>query len=192
MVYINSIMKMQDHTLIPLLVDFYKIEKTNKILDATYGKGRFWKKGRLEGLITMDVSDYGGPDIIGDNQNMPFSNDSFDTIVYDPPHLPDAPKNSVFQIYHQHTWDGNFVPFLKEAHRVLVKDGIVIAKIADRIALPNWNHVRFINEASNLGFLEFDFLIKERGISIPPGGGKMKKQHRARKKHCFFIVLKKQ
>lgn len=52
-----------------------------KILDACCGSKMFW-------------FDKENPDVIGDFRNMQFSNDEFDLVVFDPPHLVKAGDKS--------------------------------------------------------------------------------------------------
>lgn len=58
-----------------------------RVLDVTYGKGRFWRKWRPEDLTACDLdperSPYGSS---VDFTDLPFDDDSFDTVVMDPPY----------------------------------------------------------------------------------------------------------
>lgn len=76
-----------------------------KILDACCGSKMFWFDKENPNVTFMDIRRYSdilcdgrklevNPDVIGDFRNMQFSNDEFDLVVFDPPHLIKAGKNS--------------------------------------------------------------------------------------------------
>lgn len=76
-----------------------------KILDACCGSRMFWFdkhnpyttymdiRKEYEELPTGHVIDV-NPDIIGDFRDMPFPDNEFDLVVFDPPHLKRAGENS--------------------------------------------------------------------------------------------------
>jgi hypothetical protein len=55
------------------------------ILDPTYGQGRFWSKWRPDGLVMSDGDPGAGVTVI-DFTKLPFSDSSFDAVVFDPPY----------------------------------------------------------------------------------------------------------
>jgi len=180
--YIDSIMSGSDASIIPALVRFYLKKEQPLILDATYGKGRFWFKSDFRFLTGMD------------NRHTSFANESFEAIVYDPPHIyrkveVDDLRQSVIAFYNLPTAQQGHRPFLEEAMRLLKPGGFVIAKISDEVAGKGlWNHVVLLNTAIDVGFLPFDFIIKHRHRSIR---NPAQQRHRARKCHCFYVILKK-
>lgn len=78
-----------------------------KILDACCGSKMFWFDKNNQETTYMDIRKekidvYGkhvnvDPDIQADFRNMPFSDNSFDLIVFDPPHLFHVGKDSVMK-----------------------------------------------------------------------------------------------
>lgn len=57
------------------------------VLDATYGRGMFWRGVRTERRVTgLDRNPAGGPDVVGDFTALPFADDSFDVCIFDPPY----------------------------------------------------------------------------------------------------------
>lgn len=68
-----------------------------KILDACCGSKMFYFDKTNPNVTFMDIRRYSdifvmeeievNPDVIGDFRNMQFSNDEFDLVVFDPPHL---------------------------------------------------------------------------------------------------------
>ncbi len=58
----------------------------DRVLDATYGLGRFWKLHTPTMLITNDIDPDRDAMYTNDFRSMPWLNDSFDTVVFDPPY----------------------------------------------------------------------------------------------------------
>lgn len=189
--YLDSVMDGTDADLVPLMTSFYAPTAIT-VLDVTYGKGRFWKKSRPQGLITVDLLP--GADFQVDNRCMPFPDGMFDVIVYDPPQVNRSVevgenRKSVMALYNLVSWDGTFVDTLRECYRVASPEATRIVKMADELSRPGpWHHVRLISEAEQVGWQPFDMLVKRRQLSIR---NPAQQRHRARKRHCWFIVFKK-
>lgn len=196
-----TVMYGRDKDVIPLLLDLHATARPD-ILDCTYNKGRMWK-GLDYKPLKMDLCDEYDVDVVGDFRDMPFPDDSFDVIVFDPPHLPTAAGNkTVYTKYKVEVADKDragenisdlFVPFLKQAKRVLRKNGIVLAKLADLVHnhRAHWHQVDFINAVREVGLTPCDMLIK-----IDPAAGNLKdnrwkKVKHLRKAHCYWIVVRK-
>lgn len=75
-----------------------------KILDACCGSRMFWFDKENPNVTYMDIrQEYEeletghvvnvNPDIVGDFRDMPFESDTFDMVVFDPPHLIHAGEN---------------------------------------------------------------------------------------------------
>lgn len=112
------------------------------ILDACCGSRMFWfdKKNplvvfgdkRSESHILCDGRKLDiNPDVIMDFKNIPFENDSFYLIVFDPPHLKNAGKNG-WQAKKYGSLDNNWQDEIKkgfdECMRVLKPNGTLIFK----------------------------------------------------------------
>ena len=76
-----------------------------KILDACCGSKMFWFEKNHPGVVYMDNRELETvlcdgrtlnikPDIIADFRNIPFPDESFHLVVFDPPHLIQAGENS--------------------------------------------------------------------------------------------------
>jgi hypothetical protein len=187
--YVDSVMVGQDSEIVPALCEFYG---GDRILDCTYGAGRFWRKHRPEGLVTSDL--LSGADYRADFTFLPFASGFFDIVVFDPPHIRrnlrmDDLRQSVYAFYNLSETPRTYVPALKELWRVIVPGGVIIAKIADEyMRPPPWNHVRLLEEGVEVGWKPFDLIVKMRQPSIR---NTSQRQHRARRRHCFFLVMKK-
>lgn len=71
------------------------------------------------------------PDIVGDFKKMPFEDETFDTVVFDPPHLIRAGKNSWLAAKYgilPKRWKEEIGQGFKECLRVLKSNGVIIMK----------------------------------------------------------------
>jgi len=122
-----------------------------KILDVTYGRGNSWKKfsqNTLVGtyqIVKMDLVKYEGVELDeqGDHSKpLPFENESFDAIYYDPPYyFREFVKGAnlgkhLYNINEEVFWTlqdfkASLRGLRKEVPRVLKKGGILICKIMD-------------------------------------------------------------
>jgi len=177
------------------------------ILDVTYNTGKIWK-GLPCKLVKMDISgDLENLDIIADFKQIPFKDECFDVIVFDPPHLPtnaaSANSSKIWEKQYGLTNEGfgregdnvcgMFLPFLLEAKRVLKKNGIILAKIADIVHNHKyqWQQVYYIIECINVGLTPCDMLIK----CDPKGGNlkssKWKNVKHLKRSHAYWVVTRK-
>lgn len=180
-----------DAELLERMLSFYPKKVPKQILDATINKGRFWR-GTQRDIVGMDINPDHNPDILADHADMPCEDASFDVVVYDPPHIPNqgndrskdfqdrfglivkAPAENGYNLTH------TFRPFLKEAYRVLRKDGVLFCKIADYVHghRYQWAHIEVVNAAVEMGFTACDCIIKVR--KGPITDPRWKKAHHAR------------
>ena len=58
-----------------------------RVLDCTYGAGRFWNWPHALEIIGMDIDPPGPVDIIGDYRNIPLDKNHVDVLCFDPPFL---------------------------------------------------------------------------------------------------------
>ena len=199
---IPSVWDGPDDELLERMLQFYPKHPPERILDATVNKGRFWRRSARP-VLGMDIDARHRPNVLATGLDMPFKSDSFDVVVYDPPHIPNqgkdrrkdfqvrfglGPKSSVKTNYNfSHT----FPPFACEAYRVLKPDGILFCKISDYIHGHRfqWAHIEFIQAATSAGFCACDCIIKVR--KGPIIDSRWKVAHHARKQHCYWLVFRK-
>ena len=197
-----SIWEGEDSELLERMLSFYPRSEPKKILDSTVNRGRFWRRSERP-VIGMDINPEFRPDVVGDNTKMPFKNEEFDVIVYDPPHVPNQGKdnekdfNDRFGLVvkspkeNGYSFTHTYPLFLREAFRVLKDEGILLCKIADYVHHHRyqWAHVEFIHAARDLGFTACDCIVKiRRGPIIDP---KWKTAHHSRRQHCYWLVFRK-
>lgn len=114
-----------------------------KILDACCGSRMFWFDKEHPEVIYMDNRELETtlcdgrvlnikPDIIADFRNMPFNDESFYLVVFDPPHLKQVGDNSwLAQKYgklNKDTWKDDLKKGFNECMRVLKPNGVLIFK----------------------------------------------------------------
>ena len=197
-----SVWEGTDAELLEKMLAFYPRKSPPLILDATVNAGRFWD-GTRRTVIGMDIDGRHRPTVVGDNLRMPFKSGCFDVVVYDPPHIPNQGRdkskdfNTRFgltlksPIENGYNFTHLYPPFVREAFRVLKKEGILFCKIADYIHghRYQWAHVELISAAVSIGFTACDCIIKIR--KGPITDPRWKKAHHARRHHCYWLVFRK-
>ncbi len=114
-----------------------------KILDACCGSKMFWFDKSNENVIFMDNRTFKGtlcdgrkieiaPDVVGDFRDMPFRDNQFKLVVFDPPHLVRAGDNSwlakKYGKLNPKTWRQDIKQGFNECMRVLEEYGILVFK----------------------------------------------------------------
>ena len=113
-----------------------------KILDACCGPRMMWFNKSHPNAIYMDIRELEfvacdgqnikvSPDVLGDFRKMPFENESFSLVVFDPPHFNKLGDNSyTAQKYGKlfSTWETDLKAGFDECMRVLQPNGILIFK----------------------------------------------------------------
>ena len=114
-----------------------------KILDACCGSRMFWFDKKNEDTIFMDNRTLEDtlcdgrrliikPDIVADFRDMPFDDNTFYLVVFDPPHLKQAGKNSwlakKYGTLDKDTWPQDIRQGFNECMRVLKPNGTLIFK----------------------------------------------------------------
>lgn len=202
----KSVLYGKDHTAIDMLIEIHAETLTPKILDCTYNTGKMWKGSQFSPIKT-DIDTSLKTDVVSDYTAMPFKGGSFDVIVFDPPHLPNAVdssnssgiwrdkyglKKDVNEYRNGDNISDIFIPFLTEAKRVLCPGGIVLAKIADIIHNHRyqWQHVDFINAARDLGMTPCDMLVKTSAASGNLKSSKWMNVYHLKRSHSYWIVVR--
>lgn len=191
-----------DARLLEELLRFYPRKRPRNILDTTVNSGRFWR-GSKRDVIGLDIDPKHRPTVCADNTAMPFRSDTFDAVVYDPPHIPNQGRdrskdfNKRFGLgersakEHGYTFAHTYPPFMREAYRVLREEGVLFAKITDYVHNHRyqWAHLELIKAGEAAGFTACDCVIKVRkGPIIDP---KWKAAHHTRRQHCYWIIFRK-
>lgn len=118
-----------------------------KILDACCGGRQFWFDKQNPNVLYQDIreetvywnEDNGHPkrkleikpDVIGDFTNMEFKDNTFELVVFDPPHFNKLGKNSrTAKMYGKllPTWECDIKAGFSECFRVLKPNGVLVFK----------------------------------------------------------------
>lgn len=116
-----------------------------KILDACCGSRMFWFDKENEHTTFMDIREEQfeihdkkvnvKPDVIGDFRNMPFEDNTFDLVVFDPPHLKWVGHNSIMRAQYgqldKDNWPEDISKGFDECMRVLKTNGTLVFKWSD-------------------------------------------------------------
>lgn len=202
----KSVVLGRDKDVIPLILKIHCNVETPKILDVTYNTGKMWKETHYN-PIKLDIDgQLNCIDICGDFTKLPFIDNIFDVIVFDPPHLPiNAASELSSNIYKTqygitnndiHRSGDNisplFHPFLQEAKRVLKHNGIILAKLIDMVHNHRyqWQHIDYINTVKTLNMTPCDLVIK-----VDPAAGnlissKWKSVKHFHRQHTYWIVVR--
>ncbi|MBA1335884.1 MAG: SAM-dependent methyltransferase [Firmicutes bacterium] len=113
-----------------------------RILDATAGSRMIWFNPENKDVLYMDNRQLTdilcdgrtlnvNPDVVADFRNMPFEDNSFYLVIFDPPHLISAGKNSWLSKKYgllSSNWKQDISQGFRECMRVLKPNGTLIFK----------------------------------------------------------------
>lgn len=179
-------------------------------VDLTYGSGGFWTgvAERLEPAIRMSLDplwkasptnleeEYTQVNLQADVLALPFAEQSIDSLVFDPPFIHAAGKDSVmgqrFGSYpsqvalRQMYWKA-----LMQFQRVLKPGGLLVWKCQDIIesGKQNWTYDEISTNLRVAGISKIDMLLLIRNHTMT--GHNHGRQVHARRNHSYFIVARK-
>jgi len=176
-------------------------------LDPCYGNGNFYKNPHIdEPRIAYDLKSpkAGYARVKGegrvyhaDVRNLPLISESIKSIIFDPPFIHAAGKNSVmgkqFGSYpSQEALFSMYGAAMDEFVRVLKPGGILCFKNQDIVEAGKqvWNHVSIYNLARACAFVVEDLFILVNGRK-PIKGHNHGDQKHARRNHSYFWVFRK-
>jgi hypothetical protein len=170
-----------------------------RIIDVTHNDGSMWV-GTAFAPHRVDVDpvfkDMGLVDVTADCRDLPCDDETFDVLVFDPPHITDPGEDSIMGQRYGRLQGPNiselFEPFLREARRVLAPNGIILAKICDMVhgGQYQWQHVDLVIEAEEQGFTACDLMLR---VSMQRAGldsGWNRVLH-VRNVHAYWLVLRR-
>lgn len=174
--------------------------------DPTYSKGNFYNNTGIEQpKYKFDIKPQSNDVEYADCRQLPLGENSLKCIIYDPPFLATTGKslqsplkqnniiNKRFGVYPSEKELHQFyVDSLREFHRVLQNNGILIFKCQDKISSGKqyMSHVFIMNRAVEIGFYPKDLfvLLAQNRLTAD---WQMQNQKNARKYHCYFWVFQK-
>lgn len=170
-------------------------------IDATYSKGIFYRN-IPKPIFKYDLFPQTDDTITADSRNLPHSDCSVGSIIFDPPFLATTGKSlqkddgsniiaKRFGYYRNeielHTF---YKDSLKEFYRIMKKDAVLIVKCQDNISggVQYMSHIFIVNEAEKLGFYTEDlFILLAKHRLVAPW--QIRSQQHARKFHSYFLVF---
>jgi hypothetical protein len=174
-------------------------------LDPTYSTGNFYRNGIKEPKYKFDIYPQKPGVVQASVEHLPVKDESISTMMIDLPFLStkgpsllnrkDGQNETIKRFGCYPTEKELFALFknsLKEAYRVLKKNGICIFKIQGKVSSGRnyMSHHYVMNYAEEVGFYikdEFILLAKNRMV---PKWHTLNQQH-CRKHHAFFLVFQK-
>ena len=186
----------KNEDLLPEIMNIYA-KDGDKIADVTYGRGNFWKK--------MDMTKYKfyPSDLMTgiDFRNLPYTNDTFDIVVIDPPYMHSSScpiiddLDSTYRNNKRGGWGTKYVHQLYaegmlEGYRTLKNKGLLMVKCQDQIesGKNQFDHITIFNFAVQMNFLPEDLFVLTRN-----GTPMMRHNYQlhARKNHSYMWVFRK-
>ena len=173
--------------------------------DPTYSKGNFYNNTGIEHPTNkFDILPQVEGVKYGDSRELHLADTSINCMMFDPPFLATTGKslrvsddsnkiNKRFGVYpSERELHQFYIDSLKEAHRVLKENGILIFKCQDKVSggKQYMSHCFIYNEAIKQGFYPKDLFIllaKNRLVA----DWQLKNQKNSRKFHSYFWVFQK-
>ena len=166
-------------------------------LDATYGKGFFWKN--LEGpKFQMDLTPFYPGVVQAKFEQLPFKTGAFNSIIFDPPFFAFNRKTiTSWKVRYRsryrnmdELWE-SYQSAFSEFSRVLGRSGILVVKCQDSVhgrkQFPVLAHLVVFAERLRMFVMDIFILT----TSHVPIAWNHHRQNHARKFHSYFIVFKK-
>ncbi len=135
-------------------------------LDATYGRGVWWKIYRPAGLVTNDLRQDYDTDYHYDFRRFPKAwRGTFDTVAFDPPYKLNGKPSEEDERYGVHlpaTWQERnklCLQGITGCARLLTKNGILLVKCMDQVSrnAKLWQTIDFANHAVTQGLMLQDW-----------------------------------
>jgi len=175
------------------------LKKNDVIADITWGKGVFWKKINQTNYKIYKSDIKTCPEKY-DFRNLPYEDDFFNCVVFDPPYVHN-PGNFMFNdnyqnnettkaMYHKDIID-LYQQGMKESKRILKENGTLFVKCQDEIetSKQKFSHIEIYDIATKeLNFIAEDFFVL---LNTKNPVVKNQNQKHARKNHSYLWVFKK-
>lgn len=203
----QEIVKSVGYSQTEILKDIIKLYiPTGRIeADVTYSKGVFYKDGSVKRpRYRFDILPQTEDTRKADCRDLPIKSNSIGSMIFDPPFLATSGKslekegdnNLMLRRFGYYPNERELHRFyreaLREAHRVLLNEGILIVKCQDKISSGKQylSHVYLLNCAIEQGFYPEDIFVLIAKSRLT-ADWQAKNQKHSRKFHSYFIVLRK-
>lgn len=168
---------------------------TGSVLDTTYGEGKWWTRFRPDPFTFHDLKIDGI-----DFRDLPHPDQSFDTVVYDPPYIPAGGAATTDKVGGSFRSAFGLTPGRTAADfDRLVMDGLaeccrvsrcyVLVKCMEFVGSASFRDMptEMANAAREQGFLVHDRIVHHAGAG--PGGHNIFTVKRARRVHSYLTVF---
>lgn len=174
-------------------------------LDCTYSTGHFWDK-LPKPKNKSDLIPRFNDVIEASSDNLPFVNESMESIMFDPPFViagqtyqDNEEGSSIIAKRFEGFKDfaelkSMYFGTLKDTFRILKNNGILVFKCQDVVSSGknHFSHSLIMNMALDVGYYPKDlFILMAKNRINSFNGEKWKNQYHARKHHSYFWVLQK-
>ena len=184
-----------------------------KVLDCTYGAGRFWNWPHNLAVTGVDIDPPARCSVVADYRNLPFPTGSFDVMTFDPPFIfskglrrvigtkrffmgaeAAAPEDRIYSAESLQL-PKNPTDLLEHYKRIFEQAGIskqgLILKGQDLIVnKPDWWCFNVMDMAENMGLgMPADILI-QHSPAARMKDPRWKNQYHFRRAHCYYIIYK--
>ena len=184
-----------------------------KVLDVTFGTGRFWNWPHNLNVIGVDIDPPGPISLVADYRHLPFPRQSVDILVFDPPFIfsrgiqrvigtkrffrgaEEAPVESRTHSKISLNKPRNPADLLDHYRRIFeqagtAKQGLILKGQDLIVSKPDWWSFNVMTMAKEMGLgMPADILIqysKAARMRDP----RWTKQYHFRRAHCYYIVYK--
>jgi len=203
-----NIIKSLDNSQEQIIKNILDLHSSNRIIDIdlTYSKGQFYKSGLVpQPVIKFDLEPQTVDTIKCSSESTPYMSSTMNTIMFDPPFViagktykdnvdgssKNAKRFGAYENYEQ--LKNHYYNTLKECHRLLKDNGILIFKLQNTVSSgkQHWTHFFVMKSAMELGYYVKDEFVLHNKSKLTSFGGKWTTQQHAMKHHSYFLVLKK-
>ncbi len=169
-----------------------------RVLDPTWGLGRFWTRWQPDGLVATDLDPARGRDGVADFTALPHPDRSFDTVVFDPPYKLNgtpssggpASSDSDYGVATVASWRDRMalcMAGIDECGRVAA--GHLLVKCQDQVCSGKvrWQTHEFAAHAVRGGVLQLVDRLELVSYRPQPAG---RRQVHARRNHSTMLVFR--
>jgi hypothetical protein len=170
---------------------------TGDVMDCTYGEGSWWSRFRPPSFVAHDLYKLDGVDFTA----LPEPDETYDTVVFDPPYIPqggDASTTSTTPDFvgrfglvsrSRAELDAMNRAGVGECARVVRSGGFVVVKCMDYVngGAFRLGHRVMIEAGEAVGLRVHDLIVHHTGSG--PGGHNIFDPIRARRNHSYLLVM---